>query len=160
MKKNLIFFAVCSSILFLSSCQPTCNIEEETEKVELVLERYIIANETKDIDLVHQVWAPDKDIVVFGTESNEKLIGWEAIKRVVERQFDNFEDVYISASDQVIKVNCHGNAAWFSEILDYNYTFNEKAYAFEGIRFTGVMEKQGEDWLIVQSHLSVPFVPR
>ncbi len=159
MKKILIFIAISSSLLYLSSCQPACNIEEETEKVELVLERYIIANETKDIDLVQQVWAPDRDIVVFGTESDEKLIGWEAIKKVVEDQFENFEDVYISASDQIIKVNCSGNAAWFSEVLDYNYTFNEKAYSFEGIRFTGVMEKQGEDWLIVQSHLSVPLVP-
>ncbi len=154
--KKLLFVLMIPLMFSLHSCEKKCDIAEETGKVQMLLERYIIANETKDIDLVHQIWAPDADIVVFGTDGDEKLIGWEAIKSAVLVQFESFEEVYISTYDQKIKINSHGNTGWFSEIVDYNYTFDGKAYSYEGIRFTGVVEKRGDDWYVVQSHMSIP----
>lgn len=132
------------------------DLKAEEEKVALVLEKYVIANEKQDIELVHDVWAEEPDIVVFGTASGEKLIGWEAIKNAVERQFSSFEDTYISVHDQVIKVDAMGRTAWFSEIVNYNYIYQGETKQFEGLRFTGVLQKFEEDWYIVQSHMSVP----
>ena len=127
--------------------------------VTLVLEKYVLANEKQDIDLVREIWASSPDIVVIGTNSDEKLIGWDAIQKVMQRQFDAFEDTYISVHDQVIEINETGNTAWFSEILNYNYIYQGEAKQYEGLRFTGVLEKNNNDWFIVQSHMSIPGSP-
>jgi hypothetical protein len=136
--------------------EPVVDLQFEKEQVALVLEKYVIANEKQDIDLVREVWAPEPDIVVFGTNSDEKLIGWDAIKNAMQKQFNAFEDTYISIHDQIINVDEMGRVAWFSEILNYNYIYQGKTYQFEGLRFTGILKKFGDDWLIVQSHMSIP----
>jgi hypothetical protein len=160
MKKSVFILAV---FVIAVSCsyqktqnEPVVDLEVEKEKVALVLEKYIIANEKQDIDLVHDIWAAEPDIVVFGTNSDEKLIGWDAIKSAVERQFSSFEDTYISIHDQIIKVDEMGRTAWFSEIVNYNYIYQGETMQFEGLRFTGVLQKFGDDWFIVQSHMSIP----
>mgnify|MGYP001821815948 CR=1 FL=1 len=160
MKKSFLFLMVL--ILALGCAGPSdknttaVDLDLEKEKVALVLEKYIIANEKQDIDLVHDIWAAEPDIVVFGTNSDEKLIGWDAIKTAIERQFNSFEDTYISIHDQIIKVDEMGRIAWFSEIVNYNYIYQGENMQFEGLRFTGVLQKFGDDWFIVQSHMSIP----
>ena len=155
-------FTFCLLSLFIWGCNAPSenttkvNLEEEKEKVALVLEKYVIASEKRDIDLVHDIWAGEPDIVVFGTAGDEKLIGWESIKNAMERQFSSFEDIYISVHDQVIQVDEMGQTAWFSEIVNYNYIYQGEPKQYEGLRFTGVLQKFGEDWYIVQSHMSVP----
>jgi ketosteroid isomerase-like protein len=131
----------------------------EKEKVALVLEKYVIANEEQRISLVKEVWASKPDIVVFGTNSDETIIGWEAIRLALKKQFENIENTYISVRDQRIEVNETGNTAWFSEIVNYNYIYLGKPVKYEGLRFTGVLEKINGEWLIVQSHMSIPGKP-
>ncbi len=160
MKQSLFIFI---AIVIAASCTnqktskgPAVDIEKEKEMVALVLEKYVIANEKQDIEMVHDIWAPEPDIVVFGTNSDEKLMGWEAIKAAVQRQFSSFEDTYISIHDQIINVDDMGRTAWFSEIVNYNYIYQGQTMQYEGLRFTGVLRKFGDDWLIVQSHMSIP----
>jgi ketosteroid isomerase-like protein len=105
------------------------------------------------------VWASKPDIVVFGTNSDETIIGWEAIKNTLKRQFETINDTYISVRDQRIEINETGNTAWFSEFVNYNYIYQDKPVKYEGLRFTGVLEKINGEWLIVQSHMSIPGSP-
>ncbi|MCD4772514.1 MAG: nuclear transport factor 2 family protein [Bacteroidales bacterium] len=135
--------------------EPAINLEEEKLQIENILDQYVIANENKDLSIIEKIWANEDDIVLIGTDSDEKLIGWKQIKNAIQHQFKSFEDVYISVSEQMIFVNETGNTAWFSEILSYNFIYNGEAMSFEGIRFTGVLEKS-TDWEIVQGHLSIP----
>jgi len=163
MKQPLI--ALMLVIFLFAGCNQTANKKEvinlkaEKEKVALVLEKYVIANEKHDLDLIHEIWAPLPDIVVFGTNSDEKLVGWEAISTALEKQFSSFEDTYISVRDQVINIDESGKTAWFSEIMNYNYIYQGEAKQFEGLRFTGVLQKINGDWYIVQSHISIPGEP-
>ena len=160
--KKLIFISL---IVFLavSSCNvnnnPALDLDEEKEKVALVLEKYVIANEKQDLDLVKEIWASSPDIVVIGTNSDETIIGWDQIRSTLQRQFDSFEDTYISVRDQIIEINETGNTAWFSEIMNYNYIYQGEAKQFEGLRFTGVLKKINDEWFIVQSHISIPGSP-
>ena len=164
MKKLVLVLLV--GIVMVSCCDisdekstPEVDLNKEKEKVTLVLEKYVIANEKQEISLVKEIWAPDTDIVVIGTNSDEKLIGWDEIRSVMERQFNSFEETYITVRDQVVEINETGNTAWFSEILSYNYIYQGEARQFEGLRFTGVLEKRDGDWYIVQSHMSIPGSP-
>lgn len=158
MKRITLFLAIFAIFMIQGCQQESCDKEKAVSEVQLVLEKYVIANENNNIDLVKEVWAQDDDIVIFGTDSDEKLIGWKQVKNTFLKQFEVFEETYISVTDQNIKINCDGKTAWFSEILNYNYTTTEGvSKSFEGIRFTGVLEKRDGNWLIVQSHMSIPY---
>jgi hypothetical protein len=135
------------------------DFNQEKEKVALVLEKYVIANEEQNLNLIKEVWAMDPEIVVFGTNSDETIIGWDAIKNALQKQFASIEDTYISVRDQRIGINETGNTAWFSEFVNYNYIYKGKPVKYEGLRFTGVLEKINGEWLIVQSHMSIPGSP-
>ena len=151
-----IFTSGCSKV---NQDKVTFDPAKEKEKVALVLEKYVIANEEQNLNLIKEVWATNPDIVVIGTNSNETLIGWEAIKNTLKRQFETIEDTYISVRDQRIEINDTGNTSWFSEIVNYNYIYQGKPVKYEGLRFTGVLEKINGDWFIVQSHMSIPGSP-
>ena len=161
---NKLFILIFVGLITLHSCNidnqsKNVDLDLEMEKVALVLEKYVIANEKQDMDLIKEIWAPETDIMIFGTNSDEQLIGWEQIRDAVQRQFNLFEDTYISVHDQVIQINECGNTAWFSEIVNYNFIYQGEAKQFEGVRFTGILEKFNGDWLIVQSHMSIPASP-
>ncbi len=157
--KTLASSLILTAVILLStSCEQSKKVDCEKEKdaIENVLEKYILANENQDLELVEEIWSPNDDIVLYGTDSDERLMGWNIIREKVKEQFGFISDTYISASNQFIKVNCTGNTAWFAETLNYNYIYDGKAHKFEGLRFTGVMEKMDGKWKIVQAHLSVP----
>lgn len=146
-------------LALLTACQqapPMIDKQAEINKIENLLETYMIANETQDMELIKKVWANKPDIIVFGTAKEEKLIGWDQIEGAVKNQFIHFQETFLSMSDQVINVNETGNTAWFSAILNYNFIYQGEPKSFEGNRFTGVLEKTNHDWHIVQSHMSVP----
>jgi ketosteroid isomerase-like protein len=129
---------------------------DETLAIENVLDKYIVANETQNFELIQEIWAPNADIILYGTDSDERLMGWINIKNAIKEQFGHITDTYISASDQFIKLNCTGNTAWFAETLNYNFVYSDKAQSYEGLRFTGVLEKMDGEWKLVQAHLSLP----
>ena len=129
---------------------------EETEAIENVLDKYIVANETQNFELIREIWAPDTDIILYGTDSDERLMGWVNIKNAIKDQFSHITDTYIAATDQFIKINETGNTAWFAETLNYNFVYKDKAQSYEGLRFTGVLEKSDGKWKLVQVHLSLP----
>jgi len=162
MKKLKILFAFLIAVS-MSACTPQgekcpeVDFDKEISDIRMVLEQYELAREGEDFMTVEQIWAPDADIVLFGTEGDEQLVGIETIKKAMSRQFDEVENTLINISDQKIKVNKSGNTAWFSEVLDYNFIYMGEDMAFEGIRFTGVLEKRDGKWKLVQGHLSVPY---
>jgi ketosteroid isomerase-like protein len=158
MKYTVLLFSFLG-ILVIIGCEQkkeSINIKEEITAVENVLEKYVIANENKDFSLIAQIWAEDENIILLGTDSHEKYIGWKQIKKAIQKQFKEFQDTYISITDQKINVNESGNTAWFSQFLNYNFIYRDEAMSFEGIRFTGVLEKREDNWVLVQGHLSIP----
>lgn len=167
MKKNLLWFF--GSFIILTSCssEPPASVPlldenalgKEVTKVEMVLERYVIASEKQDLDLIRNIWAPDTNIMVIGTEGTERLIGWSEIQDAFRKQFAAIEQPYLSVHDQVVSINSTGTTAWFSEILNYSYIRGNKSVNLEGVRFTGVLERRDSTWYIVQSHLSLPALP-
>ncbi|PLW97968.1 MAG: hypothetical protein C0591_05455 [Marinilabiliales bacterium] len=157
--EKLSMLLVLGSFLFISSCSncdEDLNLKDETVAIENILEKYIIANENQDFELTEEIWAPNPDIILYGTDSDERLMGWTNIRTAIKDQFSQITDTYISASDQFIKLNCTGNTAWFAETLNYNFVYKGEAKSYEGLRFTGVLEKMNGEWKIVQAHLSVP----
>lgn len=161
---NKLRLLLAPFILFgLIACQPQgeqcpdVDFDKELSDIRSVLEQYELARESEDFAMVEQIWASDDDIILFGTEGDEQMIGIEEIGKAMSRQFDELENTLINISDQKIKISKDGTIAWFSEVLDYNFIYEGEDMTFEGIRFTGVMEKREGIWKLVQGHLSVPY---
>ena len=158
--KSVYLLCILSGLILLNSCTQTCgehvNRADEIIAIENLLEQYIIANENQDFDLIHQIWSPESDIILYGTNSDEKLIGYTNIRNAIKEQFKLIEETYISASDQYIQLNSCGNTAWFAESLNYNFMYDGEARSYEGLRFTGVLTKMDGNWHFVQAHLSLP----
>ncbi len=136
---------------------PEVDFDKELSDIRTVLEQYELARESEDFTTVEQIWASDEDIVLFGTEGDEQMVGFSEIRKAMSRQFDEVENTLINISEQKIKINKSGNTAWFSQVLDYNFIYLGEDMSFEGIRVTGVLEKCDGQWKLVQSHLSVPY---
>ncbi len=156
--KSIFSSILFSLIILITSCdhQSEKKCQEEKDAIENLLENYIIANENQDLDLIEAIWASEDDIVLYGTDSDERVVGWENIRSGIKEQFGFISDTYISASNQFIKLNCSGNTAWFAETLNYNYMYKGVAHSYEGLRFTGVVAKIDDEWRLVQTHLSLP----
>ena len=156
--KTILSAILLSVLILASSCeqQKEKKCQEEKEAIENLLENYILANENQDLDLIESIWATDDDIVLYGTDSDERIVGWANIRSGIKEQFGFISDTYISASNQFIKLNCTGNTAWFAETLNYNYMYKGTAHKYEGLRFTGVVAKIDGEWRLVQAHLSLP----
>jgi ketosteroid isomerase-like protein len=53
-----------------------------------------------------------------------------------------------------INISNSGDVAWYSAILDDFGEWNGKPTAWRNTRWTGVLEKRDERWVIVQMHFS------
>jgi ketosteroid isomerase-like protein len=161
MKKICFYFSVFSLLLTSACTQQVdkADLLKEKDAIKLVLEKYVIANESQDISKIEEIWYPSEEIVSFGTEKDEKLVGISKIKEAVQSQFTRFKNTYISVHDQTIDVSEDGNTAWFAEIINYNFILNDSAHVYEGLCYTGVMNKKDGKWKLVMTHMSVPIKP-
>ena len=134
------------------------DLDNEQTQVKAVLDQLIKASETEDMESLSQVYAHDDDMVIFGTDVGERLVGWDALKALMQKQFDATEDSQLNVRDEVVHVHESGRVAWFSETIDWELTVEGQTVKLEGLRATGVLEKRNDNWVIVQLHYSVPVV--
>ena len=162
--KRFTYFLLSLLMLAFTACK-NGNQNAETQQsdpvaekaaIKLLLQKYIIANETGNIGIISEIWANDSSVYTIGTDRNEELIGYEAVKEKFVNQFNMFENTYISSRDLVIYISPGCNSAWFSEVLQYNFTVEEKAHEYSDLRFTGFIEKRAGKWQFIQTHLSAP----
>jgi hypothetical protein len=116
--KKVMFIASLLSMFAFMACQSPEKSEQEVEAdvdvvkeknaVKLVLEKYALANENQDMNMIEEIWCPSESIVSIGTETTERLMGFSEIRRAIERQFENFSETYISYRDQVIELSDGG----------------------------------------------------
>ncbi len=165
MKKILGLFLFLSALFIMSSCvntaqkkaeKPSVNIAQEKTAISKILDDLAASSESGNFQGIQKIWWPSEDVLLIGTDSGEKLVGWTAISKAIQKQFRSFGETLISITDQSIWVNDDATVAWFFEELNYNFVYEEKAMTFEGIRFTGVMQKHDGRWRLVQQHMSIP----
>ena len=149
-------------IFLLTACsgdkRPACDSIGEKAAIKLALQKYVIANEARNISLISELWANDSAVLSIGTDRNEVLRGYDAVIEKFKEQYRYFEDTYISATQVDIYVHPSCETAWFSEVLQYNFTQGDKAMEYANLRFTGFLEKREGVWVIMHTHLSAPAV--
>ena len=114
------------------------------------------AFENESVEMFDDVMAKDTGMVTFGTDASERWVGFTEVRDSFAKQVGAFEVERIDTKNQVIKTSNSGEIAWFSQIVDWHISNGGNSQTIPGIRVTGVLEKRGTEWKIVQFHTSAP----
>ena len=152
MSKAFVLFAVLGLALAVG-CQPSVDLDAETQAVQKVLESYVASIETEDMDLYSTNMARDPAMVNFGG-FGEPIVGWDGLKAVMEGQNEALSDTRITVSDMAIHVSGDGQHAWATCLWDLNAVMGENPVELP-IRCTWILDKHEGRWVIVHFHKSM-----
>jgi ketosteroid isomerase-like protein len=132
----------------------TVDLAAEKLQVEKAIHSCIGWAKTKDINLLYSVIANDSNYIEVDPTDNV-VKGFQDFKK--------FEAVWMSPDFKAIKYEIKelkidfaksGDVAWFFCLLDDINEWQGKPSSWENTRWTGVLEKRGNKWTMVQMHFS------
>ncbi|MGB7053785.1 MAG: SgcJ/EcaC family oxidoreductase [bacterium] len=143
------------AILALSVCaQPTVDIETERTAVNTLLDEYVKSVETENMQTYAKLVAHDTTMVNFGG-FGKPIVGWDALKRVMEGQNEMLSETMIEVKGLQIRVSADGKLAWATCLWNLKAMMAENPVELP-IRCTWVLERGEAGWKIVHFHKSMP----
>jgi ketosteroid isomerase-like protein len=132
------------------------NLDTEKAAIEQVIGNSIGWAANKDLDLLYRSLANDSSLFIFHPDNASTIVGFPAFKAMAEQFFMNpaFKAVGYSIRNLRITLSPSGDVAWYSAILDDRNEWNGRPASWFDTRWTGVLEKKGGNWKIVQMHFS------
>ena len=121
--------------------------------VKAVLDKVTEGYVKRDLALLLSAFAPDPDVVMYGTGADEKRIGQAGIQAQAERDWSQTESA--SVTYQWTSISAAGPVAWAATDASFSLKADGQEMTLPA-RITFVLEKRGEQWLIVQGHFSFP----
>jgi len=153
--KKYLFIAVCVFLLALVvGCRSGGDIEAEKTKIKAVLDSYITSIENEDMGLYSRIIMHDPDMVNFGTAVTERIVGWEALRNLIEAQNAALSETKITQSDVTIDLSPEGQFAWATSLWNFRATMDSQTIDLP-VRCTWILEKRNKDWEIVHFHKSI-----
>ncbi|HEX5881078.1 MAG TPA: nuclear transport factor 2 family protein [Actinomycetota bacterium] len=121
--------------------------------VEATLRQWADAYSKRDLDRALALIAPDDDVVGIGTGHDEWRVGPEEFKAQVERDFSQAEA--LSVAYEPLVVSEAGPVAWVAGRVSVQARVDGQDLSLAG-RFTAVLERRDDRWLLMQTHFSLP----
>jgi ketosteroid isomerase-like protein len=156
MLRFLLLFCLISAPLQAGHPEPSNHPEYET--VKAVIEDSIGWAIEKDLDRLLQIFANDDDLFIWWVGSNGGADGIDDLKKTAETVWlkPDFKATKFEFRDVRIRFSKDGKMAWYSCHLDDCGIWKGREACMADVRNTGVLEKRGDQWTIVQSHASWP----
>ncbi|WP_332449899.1 nuclear transport factor 2 family protein [Methanoculleus sp.] len=127
-------------------------VSEQTQgQIMGVLRRLAKATGEKDIESIMAL--TDPDFCGLGTDAGEKVIGREAYRHQLEREFTQAETISLEFSD--VRIGAEGTVAWVMADMTYRSQARGTPLTLNG-RMTAVLRGTGHAWVIAQMHYSIP----
>jgi ketosteroid isomerase-like protein len=120
-----------------------------------LLDSYCAAWSSGNPDNAAKFYAKE-DGLVFYDLAPFSYRSWKEYRSGVQKQFfDNATAAKLTAGKE-LKVSRHGNLAWMTVPMHIAMTTKDGKTTEADIRYTGIWERRGANWLLVHEHLSVP----
>ncbi len=99
----------------------------------------------------------DSTLFMFQPDSRSTINGFEAFKAYTERVFmvDECQPKGSTIKNLRINLSRSGDVAWFSCLLDDWGEWAGEPWDWRDVRWTGVLQKTGGRWVMVQQHFSM-----
>jgi ketosteroid isomerase-like protein len=129
--------------------------DAEKARIAKVVRTSIEWATTKDTLALYRSFAAGLDLFFFNPDTNATE-GFQAFRELTESVFmdPRFRAVASRFDDLRIHLSKSGDVAWYScRLMDHN-TWDGRPANWDDVRWTGVLEKRGGEWKIVQMHFS------
>ena len=151
--KKTYFFILILVLLLSVSCEQKADIEAERAAVKAVLDGYVASIEDEDMELYAKNVAHDPEMVNYGGFGGP-IIGWDALKQVIENQNASLSETKIKVNDMAIHVSENGKLAWATCLWSLKAMMGENPIDLP-VRCTWILEKRDGKWIIVHFHKSM-----
>ena len=121
--------------------------------IKKVMDTFLEAYKNRDLESLMSVFPEDADQIMYGTGADEKRVGKEQIKKQAQRDWAQLEE--IAFSFPWVQISAQGPVAWVAGDGTGKGKVGGQKFQFP-LRMTGVFVQRGDDWFLVQSHISVP----
>jgi ketosteroid isomerase-like protein len=145
MKKLLVVLAVSLTVILTFACQkqtqtPATGQPEATavSAVPAVIDSATMARikedltaaqmkyaqiwNAKDINAVGEVWSHDSDVVLIPPATRDRLVGYDAVKKWYQDNFDAMDKIDFKIHELMIKVTPDGNSAVVTYYVENDFT--------------------------------------
>lgn len=150
-------------LLFLGAAPFQAGNAESTQHPEYATVKTVIEDSigwaiTKDTERLFRIFANDDDLLIWWVGSQGGAEGIDDLRETAESVWmkPDFKATKFEFRDVRIRFSPDGRVAWFSCHLDDCGIWKGEDFCVANVRNTGVLEKRGEQWTIVQSHASWP----
>lgn len=126
------------------------------KEIRSTIEQFFRAMDSQDLALMQQLIPHSESTLHIGTDKGEIWKGWQIINDATKDQFEGLEYYKANIRDLTINVAESGNVAWYFHLLDAEIKSKENITHWQGARFTGVLKKKAEQWMLAQTHVSIP----
>lgn len=130
--------------------------DDAVRGVRSTIRKFFDAMNRQDLEQMVEITAHDPHMVHIGTDVGEIWRGWEHLHADTIEQFDGLQRYEATIRRLAIHTSENGDTAWYSHLLDAEIDSASGTQVWKGARFTGVLEKRGGDWKLVQTHVSLP----
>ena len=153
MKHVSIIFSI-TALTLIMGCQKAVDLAAEKTAIQTILDSYITSIEKEDIELYGKIFVQDPDMVNFGTGANERIVGWDNLKKVIEAQNAALSETKITQSDVTINISADGQFAWATSLWNFKATMDAQVMQLP-VRCSWILEKRSNEWKIIHFHKSV-----
>lgn len=140
---------------FIFSCaQKKFNPDEEKAKITEAIHDAIGWAKNKDFNVLYNVIANDSNYIEV-QPSDRVVWGFDEFKK--GEKFwgsPHFKAIRYDIRDLKINISNSGDVAWYYCMLDDINEWKGQPANWENTRWTGVLEKRDDKWVIVQMHFS------
>jgi len=121
--------------------------------VKAVLDKLADAYARRDMNRLKETFAPDPDLLMYGTGADEKRVGVAEVQAQAERDWSQSESASLTYTWTAI--SAADSVAWAATDVTFRFEAGGQEMTLPA-RATFVLEKRGEKWLIAQTHFSFP----
>ena len=126
---------------------------QTTAAVLAVLDELNEAYKQRNLERLLALFAPDSDMVFYGTGADEKRVGLTEMKTQAERDWSQSDSFFFDWGWS--SVSAAGSVAWVAVDAIAHAKMAGQEIDLP-LRVTAVLEHRGAQWLFVQLHGSLP----
>ncbi len=156
MRRTIVWTGVVVALLSaIALTQSQGTVPRDRALVDQTIRHSIGWALTKNRPLLESLFAHDAELFIFHPDSKSTVVGWDAFVKLFDFWMDpRFRATSFDVRDLRITFSRTLDVAWFSAILDDFADWDGKPGGWKDTRWTGVLEKRGGKWVIVQMHFS------
>jgi ketosteroid isomerase-like protein len=120
-----------------------------------LIDGYCAAWSSKDPANAAKYYAKDEGLVFYDV-APFSYSGWKEYDAGVRKNLLDGADAVSLTAGKELKVTRRGNIAWITVPMHVTVKQKDGKTIDSAIRYTGIWEKKGKNWVLVHEHLSAP----